>query len=147
MVTATASVAVVDVLNSLIEVEKNSIFRAMGEDSPYVREAPADVRRVLQEEHEATFRNARDLARLVRQMGGQPIQDNSPAHAPPMLEFISLKFLLPKLIEEKELMVRFYDNAIRAVRDVSPEAAEVLRRHDGLHRQHLEAFREALRKH
>src|SRR5947209_9571598 len=106
---AIVSVAVVDALNSLIDTEQNSIFRAMGEDSPYVRNAPLKVRGVLHEEHEASYRNADELARLVRQMGGQPVERVRTAPHPPLLEFISLKFLLPKLCEEKELIIRFYE--------------------------------------
>ena len=99
---ATASVAVVDALNTLIETEQNNIFRAMGADSPYVRDASPKVREVLQKEHEASYRNADDLARLVRQLGGQPVERVRTTPHPPLLEFISLKFLLPKLCEEKQ---------------------------------------------
>ena len=146
MVAASASVAVVDALNSLIEIEQNSIFRAMGEDSPYVREAPPKVRQVLQEEHEASYRNADELARLVRQMGGEPVEQIRTAPHPPMLEFISLKFLLPKLVEDKELIVRFYENALRAIGPSAPSISEALRRHLAQHQEHLRTFREAARE-
>jgi hypothetical protein len=136
---------VVDALNSLIEAEQNSIFRAMGKDSPYVRDAPPKVRRVLEEEHEASYRNADELARLVRQMGGEPIERVRATPHPPLLEFISLKFLLPKLCEEKQLIIQFYDNALRAIGDNAPHVAEVLRRHLAQHQEHLKAFREAVR--
>jgi len=42
-------VAVLDALNSLLEAEQNSIFRFMGEGSPYLNRASAETRRPLQQ--------------------------------------------------------------------------------------------------
>jgi bacterioferritin (cytochrome b1) len=132
----------VDVLNSLIETEQRSIFRLMGDDSPYLREASPAVRRVLEEEKEASYRHADELARLVRQLGGQPIESARTAR-PPMLEFVSLRFLLPKLVEAKELLVRYYENALHALGSDDPEVERVLRRHLAEHQEHLAVLRDA----
>lgn len=136
------SVAVVDVLNSLIETEQHSIFRLMGDDSPYLREAGPAVRRVLEEEKEASYRHADELARLVRQLGGQPIESRRTSR-PPMLEFVSLRFLLPKLVEDKELLVRYYENALHALGGDNPEVEQVLGGHLAEHQAHLDVLRDA----
>lgn len=142
MATATGSAAVVDALNSLIEAEQDSIFRAMGENSPYLREASPQVRQALLEEERDSYRNVEELSALVRRLGGQPVERAAPSH-PPMLEFISLKFLLPKLAAEKELIIRFYDSALRAIGTGAPQVSEVLHRQLARHREHLRIFREA----
>lgn len=137
------SAAVVDALNSLIETERGSIFRLMGDDSRYLREASPQVRRVLEEEKEASYRHADELRQLVRQLHGQPVPAARTATDPPLLEFISLRFLLPKLVDDKELLIRHYHNVLRALGSDGPEVEQVLRRHVAEHEAHLQVLRSA----
>ena len=141
---ATASAALVDILNSLIEAEETSIFRLMGDDSPYLQEANPEVRKALQEEMEASHRHAAELADCVRRLGAEAAVSPSARPSEPMLEFISLRFLLPKLVEEKERLIRYYLNALQALPDDAPEIETSLRRHLGNHEAHLCVFRRAL---
>lgn len=135
-------VAVVDALNSLLEAEQNSVFRFMGEGSPYLGRATADVRRPLQEMVEANARHCAALADLVVALGGDP----APRALRPeeqYLAFLSLKFLLPKLVDEKDLVIRRYENALRALPDASPQVLRVLRGQVAEHKAHRALLQKA----
>src|SRR3954470_23964907 len=102
----TAPVAVVDALNSLLEAQQNSIIRFMGEGSPYLSRATAEVRRPMQEMVATINHRVMNLARLSDRLGGVPIP--GPRGVDPeeqYLAFLSLKFLLPKLQQAKELLI------------------------------------------
>src|SRR5688500_904651 len=121
-------VAVVDALNSLLEAEQGSVFRFMGEGSPYLSRASADVRRPLQEMVAANQRYTMELARMIQRLGGEPV----PRRLQPeeqYLGFLSLKFLLPKLVDEKVLILQRYENVLRQCPDAPPEVIDMLRRH------------------
>jgi hypothetical protein len=59
------------------------------------------------------------------------------------LAFLSLKFLLPKLVDEKGLIIRRYENALRSLADAPPEVTRVLRAHMAEHKAHQEVLRKA----
>ena len=125
-------VAVIDALNSLLEAELGSVFRFMGEGSPYLSRASADVRRPLQEMVEANHRYATALAEMIQRLGGEQY-----------LAFLSLKFLLPKLVDEKVLILQRYDNVLRRIPDAPPEVLELLLRHQEECRAQLAALKRA----
>src|SRR5437763_5077155 len=96
-------VATIDVLNGLLEAEMNSVFRFMGEGSPYLSRATAEVRRPLQEMVATIDSRVMTLAGLIDRLGGVPVP--GPRGVDPeeqYLAFLSLKFLLPKLLEAKK---------------------------------------------
>src|SRR5512132_919185 len=139
----TAPVAVVDTLNSLLEAEQGSVFRFMGEGSPYLSRATADVRRPLQQMVEANQRHVAALGMMIERLGGYPVP--RPLRAEEQyLAFLSLKFLLPKLVDEKNLIVRRYDNALRALpADVSPEVTRLLRTIQSEHKAHADVLKKS----
>src|SRR5437762_9127424 len=96
---ASSPEAVVDTLNSLLEAELNSIFRFMGEGSPYLSRATVEVRRPLQEMVLAERRRAGELANMVDALGSVPRAMMGVRRDEQYLAFLSLKFLLPKLVE------------------------------------------------
>ena len=124
-----ATADVVDALNALYESEQDSIFRVMGERSPYLAKAPDNVRRALEDVRVSTERQGADLIALIRHVGGTPPPGHPPqANEEPMLGLLSLRFLLPKLVDEKSLCIKRYDNALRAIgRAAPPDVAEALR--------------------
>ena len=136
-------VAVVDILNSLLEAEMNSIFRFMGEGSPYLSRATAEVRRPLQEMVDTTQRHVIELAELIESLGGYPSDGLNVQPEEQFLAFLSLKFLLPKLVHEKELTIRRYENALSALRDAPPEVKAVLSAHLAEHRAQLGVLQRA----
>src|SRR5947209_5437518 len=90
-----APAAVIDVLNSLLEAEVNSIFRFMDESYPYLSRATVEVRRPLTEMVQTNQRQAGELSELIESLGGYPAP-RSVAPEEQYLAFLSLKFLLPK---------------------------------------------------
>ena len=134
--------AVVDALNSLLEAEQNSVFRFMGEGSPYLSRATADVRRPLQQMVEANARHVEALGRLVTGLGGYPMP-RPLCMEEQYLAFLSLKFLLPKLVDEKSLIIRRYDNALRAIPDAPPQVTRLLRAIQAEHKGHLEVLKKS----
>src|SRR5687767_10092765 len=109
-------VAVVDVLTSLLEAEINSVFRFMGEGSPYLSRATVEVRRPLAEMVLAERQRAGQLADLIESMGTVPTPQVGVRRDEQFLAFLSLKFLLPKLLEEKRLELQRYENALRGIK-------------------------------
>jgi hypothetical protein len=139
---SSAPVAVVDALNSLLEAQLNSIIRFMGEGSPYLSRATAEVRRPLAEMLANNRRRCRELHDTIEYLGGHPL----PSRLQPeeqYLAYLSLKFLLPKLENAKRLIIERYENAERAVGRDSPEADDLLRRHLAEHRAELAVLQKA----
>ena len=140
-------VAVIDLLTSLLEAELGSIFRFMGEGSPYLSRATVEVRRPLQEMVLAERRRAADLAALAESItGASPSPSVGLRRDEQYLAYLSLKFLLPKLVEEKQLHLQRYDNALRAMKplpNVPPEVPALLARHAAEIRAELTALESA----
>ena len=138
-------VAVVDALNSLLEAEQNSVFRFMGEGSPYLSRATAEVRRPLQEMVESNRRYVMALASMIQRLGGEPVPRQVRTEEQ-YLAFLSLKFLLPKLVNEKTLILQRYENTLKGLpKDSPPEVAAMLRAHQVECRGQLEALKKAAR--
>jgi hypothetical protein len=115
-------VATVDVLNSLLEAETTSIFRFMGEGYPYLNRATAEVKKPLQEMVGTIQPRVMRLAAMIERLGGIP--DSSPRgvdREEQYLAFLSLKFLLPKLVSAKKLLIERYENALRALKGADRE--------------------------
>jgi hypothetical protein len=138
----TAPAAVVDALNSLLEANQNSIIRFMGEGSPYLTRATIELRGQLQQMLNANLRRSRDLHELVDALGGEP-RMLGVAPEEQYLAYLSLKFLLPKLVEAKELIIRRYENAQKAIGKLSPEATALLDRHLAQHHAELATLQAA----
>ncbi|MGB7161015.1 MAG: hypothetical protein WBD40_23340 [Tepidisphaeraceae bacterium] len=139
---AAAPVAVIDVLNSLLEAELNSVFRFMDEGSPYLSRATVEVRRPLAEMVETNHRHAGELSDLIESLGGYPVP-RSLRPEEQYLAFLSLKFLLPKLAQEKQLTIERYENALRAIGAGRDDVKRVLRSHIATHRAQLEILNKA----
>jgi hypothetical protein len=137
-----APVAVVDALNSLLEAEQNSVFRFMGEGSPYLSRASAEVRRPLQQMVQTSHRHCGELHSLIEHLGGDP----RPRGLQPeeqYLAFLSLKFLLPKLVNAKKLTIRRYENTLKAIGNGPDDVNSVLESHLAEHRAELETLEKA----
>lgn len=128
----THPVAVIDLLTSLLESTVNSVFRFMGEGSPYLSRATAEVRKPLQEMVVANHRRAAELAALLEALGAPTTVTESPQPEEQYLAYLSLKFLLPKLLEKKEICLVHYENALRGIApfpQVPPEVPALLKAH------------------
>lgn len=140
-------VAVLDTLNSLLEAELNSIFRFMGEGSPYLTRATAQVRRPLALMVRDNERHSRELSEWIERLGGSPTPRLRPRPGDQYLAYLSLNFLLPKLVGDKRLLIRRYENALAAVEerpDIHSSANELLRRLLNDHKNDLQVLGEAV---
>ncbi len=129
-----APVAVIDALNGLLEAELNRVFRFMDEGSPYLSRATVEVKRPLEAMVETNHRHAGELAELIESLGGYPVP-RSIRPEEQYLAFLSLKFLLPKLANEKRLTIERYENALRAIGNAPDGVRDVLRSHIDTHRR------------
>jgi len=130
---ASPPAAVVDALNALLESQQNSIIRFMGDSSPYLGGAPPGIRQLLRELLDNNLKRTEELYHLIEKLGGSP----RPRGLQPeeqYLSYLSLKFLLPKIVDAKELIVRRYENALQATKNAPAEVIELLERQLGEHR-------------
>jgi bacterioferritin (cytochrome b1) len=138
----TPAAAIIDALNSLLEAEHNSVCRFMGEGSPYLDRAAPDLRDALRQMSETADLHGVRLAHLIRRLGGRPIHP-APGTEQQYLGFLSLKFLLPKLADEKDLSVRRYDNTLAALKEPPPEVTRLLNEQRADYERHAEFLRTA----
>ena len=130
-------IPVADALITLLDAERSSIFRLTGENSPYLNEAGPELRKMLQAMAEESLRNERDLADQLRAGDGAVVNSSRVRPDPSYLEFLSLKFMIPKLANAKGVMIRYYENALRALGSDGGEVNAVLRRHLSQHKSDL----------
>ena len=136
-------IAVVDTLTSLLEAEMNSVFRFMGEGAPHLSRAAADVRRPLADMVVAEQRRAERLADLIDSFGSTPTPQAAIRRDEQFLAFLSLKFLLPKLVDEKRLQIQRYENAMRVVPKNETGVVNLLSGHLSELRQELASLERA----
>lgn len=139
---STGPLAVMDSLNSLLEAEVNSLFRFMGEGSPYLSRASAEMRKPLLDMVATSEHHADELANVIEALGGSP----SPRSVKPeeqYLAYLSIKFLLPKLIEDKKLMIERYENAKSVLTNAPAEVMELFDRHLAVHREQVKVLNQA----
>jgi hypothetical protein len=108
------------------------MFRFMGEGSPYLSRATVEVRRPLQDMVLAERRRAGELANQIDSLGSVPTPSVGIRRDEQYLAFLSLKFLLPKLVDEKKLHIERYENALAGLKtapSVPPEVTALLQSH------------------
>ena len=144
-----APAAILDALQSLHEAEQASVFRLLGEPAPPVAPLPARVQELLGSLYDVNARHVNELAAEIRRLGDAP-RARRPAELTSdesYLRFLSLRFLVPKLVREKELMVERYENAIRALPKNAPaEISDLLRRQLVEQTANVEALQAAAEK-
>jgi len=135
--------AVIDALNALLESQQNSIIRFMGDSSPYLGGAPAGIRQTLRQLLDNNLKRSEELYRLIEKLGGSP----RPRGLQPeeqYLSYLSLKFLLPKIADAKELIIRRYENSLQALKNTPPEVIGLLERQLGEHHAEMELLKAAM---
>jgi hypothetical protein len=128
--------AVIDILNDLLDVELNSVFQLLGDSDIYMDRSNAAFRRPLAQMLAASPRRASELSKLIDDLGGIPIPRGLQA-AEQNVAYLSLKFLLPRLVAAKELAIARWETAIKTFGDRSREATLLLSKHLTEHRFHL----------
>lgn len=139
-------VAVVDALTSLFEADENSIFRAVTKASPYLSGADAELRELLDEMARSKERHAREIHDLIDELGGEA-RPRRVAPEEQYLAYLSLRFLMPKLVEEKKLCIQRYETTIKSIGGhAPPNVRQVLDRHLGEMRGELRVLEGASAK-
>lgn len=134
--------ATVDALNSLVEAELNSLFRFMGEGSPYLNRATAEMRAPLLAMVAESERHAEEIAALIESLNGVPsIRSVQPEEQ--YLAYLSIKFLIPKLIGDKKLMIERNENVITSLPGADPTVLTVLNRHIADHKADIAVLEKA----
>jgi hypothetical protein len=135
--------ALIDTLNSLLEAEQTNIFRFMGEGYPYLSRATVEVRRPLEEIVKTTDRRCAKLADQIEALGGVPnFGPFGVDREEQYLAFLSLKFLLPKLVQAKKLLIERYENVASSMRADSSAKSLVMSLLEE-HRAQLKTLEEA----
>src|SRR5437588_9643431 len=93
-------IAVVDALTSLFEAEENSIFLVVTKGSPYLSRADGKLRQQIDAMAQSKRRHAGEVHDLIEELGGH-VRVRRVAPEEQYLAYLSLKFLMPKLVEEK----------------------------------------------
>lgn len=137
--TMPAPVAVIDILNGLLEGEQVSLFRFLGEGSPYLSRGAAELRRPLLDAVETNARHTKELGYLIQDLGGVP-SPRAVKLEEQYLAYLNARFLLPKMLEEKRLTVQRYQNAIKALGAAAVEVTAMLREHLSEHVHQLRIF-------
>ena len=132
--------SVVDTLNGLLDAEVNNIFRVVSELSPHMVAAGADIRQPIGELRELSHRHARELSDLIILRGGKPVVRRENRAEDQNLGHLSLKFLLPKLVAEKDLILTRYENAKSQIGPAYPDIARTLDRIEGEQRHFLDVL-------
>jgi hypothetical protein len=117
---------VVDVLGELLDAERNNVIRFMGEGSPHLSRTTADVRRPLEDMVNANSRHVRDLADKIIALHGIPAPMNTIVSEEQYLAFLSLKFLLPKLVHAEALIIQRYESALTALGDAPDDVSDLV---------------------
>lgn len=139
--------ATVDLLNALFDAEQNSILRFIDEGSPYLGQAGTELRRTLHELVRASERHASLLGQAIDGLGGTPAP-RGVQREEQYMAFLSLKFLIPKLIEAKKIAIERYENALHSLSAPAEAAAgtEVIALLQSLlaeHRDHLKVLQKS----
>jgi hypothetical protein len=133
--------AIIDTLNGLLEAEVNSIFCFVMSGSPYLNEASAELRRLMEQMHEACHQHRKDLAALIESLGGVPRVRNRVPVEEQYLSYLSLKFLLPKLVMEKDLLLTRFENAQATICREYPQVIAALEKMETEQRHYLDLLK------
>ncbi len=140
---ATVPEAIIDTLNGLLEAEVNSIFCFVMSGSPYVGEATAEMRALMEQMDQACHKQRRIMAKLIESVGGVPKVRNRVPVEEQYLSFLSLKFLLPKLVTEKDLLLTRFENARATIGKDYPQVTQVLDEIEAEQRRYLALLKQA----
>jgi hypothetical protein len=109
------SESIIDTLNGLLEGHDGSVFPFVLSSSQHLGKANPQVRELLAQIHQVCERQGQELTRLIQSLGGTPRKTERNSTTETYLSMLSLKFLLPTLVNEKDLLLQRYENARASV--------------------------------
>lgn len=139
--TAVQAMDVVDVLCGLLAGEQGNLFHFMKEADAYIRPGEVGLRRLIQGMIEADARREEELIGLITERGGCPrLALVVPERQ--YMAYLSMEYMLPRLIESREASVRRYEKAVKEVGE-EEGVAGVISKQLGELGEELEALRKA----
>ena len=139
------SADILDALGALLEAELGSVFRFLGQGGCYLSRASADIRQPLAKMIQTPDVHARALHELIESEGGYPTRRRLRPDEQ-YLAFLSMNFLLPKLIDATKLLIERYENALAVLRNTPPSVIPLLQSHLSDYREQLATLEKASRK-
>lgn len=122
----------VSILNRLLNAEHSSLVNRLREAGPFVSQATAKERLVVDEMLADETNHERGLAELIIWLRGTPDPGVVPTEVGG-LHYLTLSFLMPHIIASKESLIRAYESAgstgVARVDDFKNRCLEDHRRH------------------
>jgi hypothetical protein len=130
---------VANAVDRLLAAERGDAFGFLAGAGAYVGHSAAVWAKVQQVLAAGRHRQA-ELAALLETLGAMPRAGAFSADVQ-YLAFLSMDFLLPKLIAAKQQSIRRYEDALEQIGDANAPVAAVLSRHLEEHRAELATLR------
>ncbi|QOV90208.1 hypothetical protein [Humisphaera borealis] len=127
---------IADVLNDLLGAELGSLFASAVASGSHAGLRGAGLRRTMQYVAEADARRAGDVAALIESLGLEPAPSRQQQE--PVESYLSIDYILPRLIADKQCTLQAYRDAVAQLSEVSESIAALLRRHLTEHAGELE---------
>jgi hypothetical protein len=134
--------SLLDVLSGLLEGEQTSIFRFMNEGTPYLTRATVDVKRMVNGVAQTNLLHCARLTRAIEDLGGVT-RPPSPTREDQYLAYLSLKFLLPRLAQDKRESIERYENALKSLAGAPENIRNLLESHVATHRHQFQLLQDA----
>ena len=134
--------SLLDVLQGLLEGEQSSLFRFMNEGTPYLTRATVETRALVNEIARTNLRHCSHLTRVIEDHGGITRMPR-PQGEEQYLAYLSLKFLLPRLAQDKRESIERYENAIKSLIAAPQNIRALLESHLSTHRNQLKQLQAA----
>jgi len=139
MITAAS---LLDVLSGLLEGEQASLFRFMNEGTPYLTRATVDVKRTVNGVAQTNLLHCAQLMRAIEAYGGVTRPPRATGEEQ-YLAYLSLKFLLPRLAQDKRESIERYENALKSLAGAPDDVRRMLESHLATHRRQLQLLQDA----
>jgi hypothetical protein len=134
--------SLLDVLQGLLEGEQSSLFRFMNEGTPYLTRATVETRALVSEIARTNLRHCSQLTRVIEDQGGITRMPR-PQGEEQYLAYLSLKFLLPRLAQDKRESIERYENALKSLIAAPQNIRALLESHLATHRTQLQQLQSA----
>jgi hypothetical protein len=134
----TASPASIEALSALLDTERTSILRFMDEDSSHLTRATVTLRKKVDAMYRANARRVGQLVTTIESLGGS-IRPPGVQREDQYLAFLTLQFMIPKLIEDKKRSIAAAERA-RTLLASAPELAAIVTMQLAQHQSELAAL-------
>jgi hypothetical protein len=134
--------SLLDVLGGVLEGEQGSLFRFMSEGTPYLTRATVETRRLVNDIARTNLRHCGQLTRVIEDLGGVT-RPPRPSAEDQYLAYLSLKFLIPRLAQDKRESIERYENALKSLAGAPDNIRNLLESHLNTHGAQLQQLQSA----